>query len=90
MLELMRLDIRHSNNDFATWRFLKDAFEAYASEPVLPEPLVHGRDLIAWGVAPGPDMGRLLHELYDAQLEGQIATSAEAHDYFLKSGATSP
>jgi poly(A) polymerase len=85
MLELMRLDIRHSNNDFTTWRFLKEAFEAFKSEPVLPEPLVRGRDLIAWGVAPGPEMGRLLHDLYDAQLEGRITSLEGAHDYFLAS-----
>lgn len=81
MLELMRLDTLHSNKDFTTWRFLKEAFEAFTSEPVLPEPLVHGRDLIAWGVPPGPDMGSLLNELYDAQLEGRITSVAEAHDY---------
>ncbi len=81
MLELMRLDIRHSNNDFTTWRFLKEAFEAFKSEPVLPEPLAHGRDLIAWGVAPGPEMGRLLNELYDAQLEGRVTSLEEAEAY---------
>ena len=81
MLELMRLDIRHSNKDFTTWHFLKEAFEAFKSEPVLPEPLVHGRDLIAWGVSPGPEMGRLLNELYDAQLEGLITSPEEAKTY---------
>lgn len=85
MLELMRLDLRYSNNDFTTWHFLKDAFASFTSEPVLPEPLVHGRDLIAWGVPPGPEMGRLLNELYDAQLEGRITSVAEAHDYFCTS-----
>ena len=87
MLELMRLDIRYSNNDFSTWHFLKEAFEAFTSEPVLPEPLVRGRDLLAWGVAPGPEMGRLLHDLYDAQLEGRFTSAAEAQDYFRTSSA---
>ena len=83
MLELIRLDIHHSNKDFSTWHFLKEAFEAFKSEPVLPEPLVHGRELLAWGVPPGPEMGRLLNELYDAQLEGRI-TSAEEAKAFLR------
>ncbi|MEI7899102.1 MAG: CCA tRNA nucleotidyltransferase [bacterium] len=88
MLELMRLDIRHSNKDFTTWQFLKEAFETFTSEPVLPEPLVHGRDLIAWGVPPGPEMGRLLNELYDAQLEGRITSITEAQACFLHSGCS--
>ncbi len=89
MLELMRLDILYSNGDFATWQFLKESFEAFRSEPVLPEPLVRGRDLVAWGIAPGPDMGRLLNELYDAQLEGRVASLEEAREYVLTKGVVS-
>jgi len=48
----------------------------------LPEPLVHGRDLVAWGVPPGPEVGKLLNELYDAQLEGRFTSVTEAQDYF--------
>jgi len=82
LLELMRLDILHSNKDFSTWLFLKAAFESFKTEPVLPEPLVHGRDLVAWGVPPGPEVGKLLNELYDAQLEGRFTSVTEAQDYF--------
>jgi len=78
LLELMRLDILHSNNDFATWRFLKEAYEAFQTEPVLPEPLVRGRDLIAWGMRSGPEMGALLNELYDAQIEGRLTSLDQA------------
>ena len=88
MLELMRLDIRYSNNDFTTWQFLKETFESFKAEPVLPEPLVRGRDLVAWGVAPGPALGAWLNELYDAQLEGRITSAAEAQDYFRTSAGT--
>ena len=87
MLELMRLDIRYSNGDFATWQFLKDAFESFKAEPVLPAPLVRGRDLVAWGVAPGPGLGAWLNELYDAQLEGRVTSAAEAQDYFRAAAA---
>lgn len=78
LLELMRVDILHSNGDLTTWRFLKEAFEAFKSEPVLPVPLVRGRDLLDWGIAPGPGMGALLSELYDAQLEGAVTTVEQA------------
>ncbi|MFW6059958.1 MAG: CCA tRNA nucleotidyltransferase [Phycisphaeraceae bacterium] len=47
-------------------------------EGVAPEPLVDGDDLIALGLEPGPDFRRLLDGVYDAQLEGQVRTRAEA------------
>jgi len=84
MLELMRLDIRYSNNDFTTWRFLKEAFESFRAEPVLPEPLARGRDLVSWGVEPGPELGRLLDELYDAQLEGRITSAEDARAFVFR------
>ncbi len=84
LLELMRVDVLHSNGDFTAWRFLKEAFDSFKAEPVLPEPLARGRDLLAWGVAPGPALGALLDELYDAQLEGQVTTREEARDYVLR------
>ncbi|MDX9867939.1 MAG: CCA tRNA nucleotidyltransferase [Kiritimatiellia bacterium] len=80
MLELMRLDMRHSNGDLTLWRQLADAYASFVSEPVLPEPLVRGRDLIAWGVPAGPRVGKLLRELYDAQLEGRLATLEQARE----------
>jgi poly(A) polymerase len=81
MLELMRLDVLYSNGDFATWHFLKSSFESFTAEPVLPEPLVRGRDLMAWGMTPGPAMGACLNALYDAQLEGRVSTLEEARAY---------
>jgi len=95
LLELMRVDILYSNGDFSPWRFLKDAYESFKAEPVLPEPLARGRDLLAWGVEPGPAVGALLDELYDAQLEGRISTQEEARAYVFRcrpglSGPTLP
>ncbi len=78
LLELLRLDTQHSNGDFTKWRFLKEAYDSFRTEPVLPPPLVRGRDLLAWGVPPGPGLGALLTELYDAQLEGRVNTVEEA------------
>ncbi len=71
-LELMWLDIHHSNKDFSTWQFLKSSHDAFIHEPILPEPLIRGRDLVARGITPGPEMGKLLEKLYDAQLEGRL------------------
>ena len=42
-----------------------------------PEPIVKGRHLIELGVAPGPQMGALLRELYERQLDGRLMTLEE-------------
>lgn len=79
-LELMWLDIYHSNKDFSTWEYLRDQYYSYISEPVLPEPLIRGRDLVARGIQPGPAMGQMLNDLYDAQLEGRLDEALEKLD----------
>lgn len=84
MLELIRLDCAHSNGDFTIWNFLRERYAEFVSEPVLPPPLVMGRDLIGWGVEPGREMGVLLGELYDAQLEGEVGSMAEAEEWYRK------
>jgi tRNA nucleotidyltransferase (CCA-adding enzyme) len=43
-----------------------------------PEPLLKGRDVIALGVTPGPEVGRVLHAVYERQLDGAVATLEEA------------
>ncbi len=43
-----------------------------------PEPLLRGRDVLVLGVAPGPRVGEVLRECYEAQLDGEITTHAEA------------
>ena len=78
LLEVMRVDTMYSNGDFTTWDFIKKTLDAFKSEPVLPPPLVRGKDLVEWGYAPGPKMGALLKELYDAQLEGNFSSLEEA------------
>jgi poly(A) polymerase len=47
---------------------------------VAPTPLLNGDDLTALGYQPGPLFKRLLAAIYDAQLEGQIATKDQAID----------
>lgn len=44
-----------------------------------PEPVIKARDLIAAGIAtPGPALGALHRQLYQAQLDGEITTPEEA------------
>jgi tRNA nucleotidyltransferase (CCA-adding enzyme) len=43
-----------------------------------PEAILKGRDLIALGVAPGPELGRVLKAVYERQLDGAVTTLEEA------------
>jgi hypothetical protein len=57
----------------------RDLAELGASHGGLaPAPLVRGEDLIALGLKPGPDFGRILDSVYDAQLEGRVVDRSEA------------
>jgi len=46
-----------------------------------PPPLLDGRDLIALGAVPGPDFRPLLDDVYDAHLEGRVATRSDAESF---------
>jgi hypothetical protein len=43
-----------------------------------PEPILKGRDVLALGVAPGPEVGRIVRAVYERQLDGAVTTLEEA------------
>ena len=43
-----------------------------------PEPLLRGRDLLALGLSPGPEVGRLVKAVYERQLDGAVTTHEQA------------
>lgn len=57
---------------------LETLFADFAPDTIAPPPLVTGDDLTAAGFAPSPSFKRALDNAYDAQLEGRIASKAEA------------
>ncbi|MDB6055792.1 MAG: polynucleotide adenylyltransferase [Verrucomicrobiales bacterium] len=46
-----------------------------------PKPLIQGRHLIQRGWVPGPNFKKILDEAYEAQLDGQFTTAAEAENW---------
>ena len=46
-----------------------------------PKPLLNGHHLIRLGAVPGPGLGQLSEEMYIAQLEGKLQTSAQARQW---------
>ena len=45
-----------------------------------PEPILRGRDVLALGVRPGPEVGRVVRAVYERQLDGAITTLEDARD----------
>jgi tRNA nucleotidyltransferase (CCA-adding enzyme) len=49
-----------------------------------PKPILMGRHLLELGMRPGPEVGAILEQAYEAQLEGQFFTMGEAHQWLLR------
>jgi poly(A) polymerase len=77
-LALHRMDCLAGSGKLETWEFVRERYEAMPEEAVRPTPLVTGRELIAAGYQPGATFRPMLRAVEDAQLEGIIATPAEA------------
>jgi poly(A) polymerase len=77
-LELHRLDCLSSNGLMDNWQFVRDFMDSYRNAPLVPPPLVTGRDLVNLGLSPGPDFGKWLSRLQELQLEGTLRTREEA------------
>jgi len=45
-----------------------------------PEPILKGRDVVALGVPPGPEVGRVLKAVYERQLDGAVTDLDEARE----------
>lgn len=62
---------------FPAGAWLLERARSLEVEDQAPTPLVLGRHLLELGIKPGPDMGRLLDDCYEAQLDGLFTTLDE-------------
>jgi tRNA nucleotidyltransferase (CCA-adding enzyme) len=80
LARLAEADCRGRTGEFdcsaMTW-FLARA-RALGVEHQPPPPLVMGRHVLALGVAPGPQVGRVLQAVYERQLDGEVQSLDEA------------
>ena len=81
-MELHRVDCASSNGFTDNLEYLMQKHEEFANEPLIPAPLVTGRDLINAGFKPGPLFSEILESIQIEQLEGRLQTREEAMDYF--------
>ena len=68
-LELHRIDCLCSNGIEGTVEKLREVRADFEKEAALPSPLITGKDLIAMGVPPGPEIGKWKDAAYEQQLE---------------------
>jgi len=80
-MELHRVDCASSNGFTDNYEFLQAKDMEFSAEPLIPPPLVSGRDLIALGMSPGPRFKELLEAIQTEQLEGRILDREAALAY---------
>jgi hypothetical protein len=80
-LELHRVDCASSHRMMDNYEFLVRKREEFANEPIIPPPLVRGEDLIALGLKPGPNFGKILEAVETRQLEGALKDRQEALEW---------
>jgi len=79
-MELHRVDCGSSNGFTDNYEFLQAKAAEFAAEPLIPPPLVTGRDLIQLGLSPGPLFAELLEAIQTEQLEGRLQDRETALD----------
>jgi len=77
-LELHRLDCKASNGLTDIYDFLQQRDHEFKAEPLIPPPLITGRDLLERGWPQGEQIGKILEEIQNRQLEGQLQTREQA------------
>ena len=80
-MELHKADCASSHGALDNYDFLLAKREEFANEPLIPPPLVTGRDVLALGHKPGPIVGQILEAVQTRQLEGTLANREEALDW---------
>ncbi len=77
-LELHRVDCTSSHGLLDNCDFLNARRAEFASEPLIPPPLLTGRDLITLGLKPSPRFSEILEAVEGRQLEKTLTTREEA------------
>jgi tRNA nucleotidyltransferase/poly(A) polymerase len=77
-LELHRVDCQASHGMLDNHALLLAKRQEFSREPLIPPPLITGKDLIAMGWKPGPLFAEVLQAVQTRQLEGLLATPEEA------------
>ena len=64
--------------DCSAMSWFIDRARALGVEHGPPAPLLLGRHVVAMGVEPGPEVGRILRAVYERQLDGTVTNRDDA------------
>lgn len=78
LAQVIRADMYGSCVPLAEYYAIMRLFRRLRAEDLRPDPLVRGHDILRLGLAPGPAIGRILRQLYDEQLDGDLLERKEA------------
>ncbi len=77
-MALHRLDCLSSHRNLEAYEFVESFLRLTPPEVVRPAKLVTGEDVLRLGYAPGPLVGKILAEVEEAQLNGELASKEDA------------
>ena len=80
-LELHRLDALCSNKKMNSYLFFLDKIIEFRGKPEMPSPFLTGYDLKALGINAGPIFGKILKEIQERQISGEIRNKEEAFEF---------
>jgi poly(A) polymerase len=82
-LALHRLDCLSSHRNLEAYEFVENFLRLTPPEVVRPAKLVTGEDVLRLGYVAGPLIGKILAEVEEAQLNGELASKEEAIAFIL-------
>ena len=65
-------------------KWLLERAEALKVADAAPKPILLGRDLMALGMKPSPEFGKILAKCFEAQLDGKFCTREDALEFLAK------
>jgi poly(A) polymerase len=77
-MALHRLDCLSSNRNLQAYEFVEEFIRRTPPEVVRPAKLLTGNDLLEMGYVPGPQLGRILGAVEEAQLDGELQDRKQA------------
>lgn len=84
-IELHRVDCDSSNGFRDNYDFVRTKKDEFSREPLIPEPLLNGHDLITdFQLSPGPGIGKILRSVQTEQLEGRLSDKTSAYHFVEK------
>lgn len=81
LIKLFHADVMAANQDLTSYNEFIERCNNLPQEKVLPKCLINGYDLMELGFNQGKELGNILKEVFDLQLEGALITREDQLDY---------